>query len=39
MQYEMRGGDIQTKIKRCVYCGRFFKVHSNINKTRIVKRV
>ncbi len=30
---------ITTKIKRCVYCGYSFKVHSNQEKSRIVENV
>lgn len=29
--------DIVVKAKRCVYCGRSFKVHSCLPKTRIVQ--
>jgi uncharacterized Zn finger protein len=32
-------GDIISKVKRCVYCGHSFKIHSSIDKSRIVKRV
>jgi len=32
-------GNITESIKKCVYCGRSFKIHSNINKSRIVKKV
>lgn len=29
--------DITKKVKKCVYCGHSFKVHSTLLKTRIVK--
>jgi len=32
-------GDLTKKVKRCVYCGRSFKIHSNIANTRIVGQV
>jgi len=31
--------EINTAVKKCVYCGRSFKIHSNIRKSRIVKTV
>ncbi|MEK6963330.1 MAG: hypothetical protein AABX70_02795 [Nanoarchaeota archaeon] len=30
--------DITKAIKRCVYCGRYFKIHSTLDKSRIVGR-
>ena len=36
-RYQPRGGRIQEKAKRCVYCGRSFKVHASMPKSRIVK--
>jgi len=30
-------GDITKKVKRCVYCGHSFKIHSKLPKSRIVK--
>lgn len=33
----IRTGGITSKSKRCVYCGHTFKVHSNQEKSRIVK--
>lgn len=30
-------GDITKKVKRCVYCGHSFKIHSNLDKSRIIK--
>jgi uncharacterized Zn finger protein len=32
-------GDVTSKVKRCVYCGHSFKIHSSIEKTRIIKTV
>lgn len=29
-------GDITTKVKRCVYCGHSFKIHSSLPRSRIV---
>lgn len=29
-------GDLTKKVKKCVYCGHSFKIHSNIDKSRIV---
>jgi len=29
-------GDITKKVKRCVYCGHSFKIHSSLPKSRIV---
>ncbi|GIU69404.1 MAG: hypothetical protein KatS3mg002_0640 [Candidatus Woesearchaeota archaeon] len=37
MKYEPQKGRITKKNKRCVYCGYTFKVHSNIEKSRIIK--
>jgi len=30
-------GDMTTKVKRCVYCGHSFKIHSSLPTSRIVK--
>ena len=30
-------GDVTKKVKRCVYCGHSFRIHSNMDKSRIVK--
>ncbi|HJX05732.1 MAG TPA: hypothetical protein VJ461_03410 [Candidatus Nanoarchaeia archaeon] len=30
---------VASSIKTCVYCGHRFKIHSNLKKSRIVKRV
>jgi len=30
---------ITNKIKRCVYCGHSFKIHSNQEKSRIVEKI
>jgi len=30
-------GDLTKKVKRCVYCGKSFKIHSNQTKSRILK--
>lgn len=37
MNYMPKPGMITEKSKRCVYCGHTFKVHSNLEKNRIVK--
>ena len=29
--------DVSNKSKRCVYCGKSFKIHKNINDSQIVK--
>jgi phage FluMu protein Com len=34
--YQPQTGSITDKIKRCVYCGCSFKVHSNQVKSRII---
>jgi len=31
--------DISKAVKTCVYCGRHFKIHSNLEKSRIVKKL
>ena len=36
MNYDPKPGSITDKIKRCVYCGHSFKVHSNPDNSRIV---
>lgn len=38
-KYQPGGGMITEKSKRCVYCGRSFKVHSSLPKSRIVRRL
>ncbi|MFA6074095.1 MAG: hypothetical protein WC758_08310 [Candidatus Woesearchaeota archaeon] len=30
-------GDLTKKVKRCVYCGHSFKIHSTLLTSRIVK--
>jgi transcription elongation factor Elf1 len=30
-------GDIPKKVKKCVYCGFSFKIHSNLGTSRIVR--
>jgi len=37
MKYMPSKGDITKKVKRCVYCGHSFRVHSSLKKSRIVK--
>ncbi|MFH1506615.1 MAG: hypothetical protein ABIE94_06560 [archaeon] len=37
MKYQPMGGEITSKVKRCVYCGYSFKVHSSLKTDRIVK--
>lgn len=32
-------GGITSKVKRCVYCGHSFRIHSSIDNTRIVKEI
>ncbi len=39
MNYDPKAGAITTKIKRCVYCGHSFKIHANIDKSRIIERI
>ncbi|MBR9692859.1 hypothetical protein GOV07_02900 [Candidatus Woesearchaeota archaeon] len=34
-----RPGLVTSKTKRCVYCGRNFKIHGSMPKSRIVKKV
>lgn len=34
-----RPGAMSTKVKRCVFCGYSFKIHSNPEKSRIVKQL
>ncbi len=34
-----RPGEITGKVKLCVYCGRSFKIHSTLVKSRIVRLV
>lgn len=36
MKYQPKN---ELKKKRCVYCGHTFTVHSNIKKSRIVKKL
>jgi hypothetical protein len=38
MNYEPRGLPVK-KVKKCVYCGFSFVVHSGGNNTRIIKRI
>jgi hypothetical protein len=33
------GNSITDKIKRCVYCGHSFKIHSNQEKSRIIEKI
>lgn|GEM_PF-824327 len=37
-RYQPKTGVLTKKSKRCVYCGRTFKVHSSLPKSRIVKK-
>lgn len=30
--------DTHKKVKKCVYCGHSFKIHPNLDNTRILKR-
>jgi len=39
MLYDPKSGSLTTKVKRCVYCGYSFKVHTNPEKSRIIKEV
>ena len=39
MNYAPRKGLPMRKVKRCVYCGKSFTVHSGGNNTRIVRRL
>lgn len=32
-------GSLDGKKKRCVYCGRTFTVHSNIEKSTIIRKI
>ena len=34
-KYQPQGGEISKKVKKCVYCGCSFKVHSCLPKSRI----
>lgn len=34
-----RAGNISDKVKRCVYCGHSFKIHSDQVKSRIFKTI
>jgi acetyl-CoA carboxylase beta subunit len=36
MKTQPRGGDVTTKVKKCVYCGKSFKIHSSMRKSQIV---
>ncbi len=38
-RYRPQGGLLTAKSKRCVYCGRTFKVHGSLPKSRIVKKL
>ncbi len=31
--------EVSQKSKKCVYCGKTFKIHSNFKKTRIVREL
>lgn len=37
MKYNPKSGAITSKSKCCVYCGHIFKIHSTLEKSRIVK--
>lgn len=37
MKYSPKRGEISNKSKRCVYCGHTFKIHSDLEKSRIIK--
>ena len=37
--YNPTNNNITSKVKRCVYCGYSFKVHSNQEKSRIVNKL
>jgi len=37
MKYMPIKGKLSKKVKRCVYCGYSFKVHSSSEKSRIIK--
>ncbi len=32
-------GDMTSKVKKCVYCGHSFKIHSSQESSRIVKTI
>lgn len=38
-KYDPGPGEITTKSKRCVYCGRSFKVHPDQERSCIVRRL
>lgn len=38
MNYQPKG-DLNKKKKKCVYCGKTFTVHSNMNKSNILKKL
>ena len=37
MKYQPKEGTITEKVKRCVYCGRSFKIHASLNESRVHK--
>ena len=37
-KYGPKGNDLKNKSKRCVYCGRTFKIYKNVNDNRISGR-
>jgi hypothetical protein len=37
MKYDPKPGMITSKSKRCVYCGHTFKIHSDLEKSKIVR--
>ena len=37
--YDPKAGSLSEKSKKCVYCGKSFKVHSDLKKSRIVKEI
>ncbi|MFH1072484.1 MAG: hypothetical protein V1743_03585 [Nanoarchaeota archaeon] len=39
MLYDPKAGSITSKVKRCVYCGHSFKVHTSPEKSRIVQEI
>ncbi len=39
MKYQPTIGDITKKKKKCVYCNHTFLIHSNLDKSRIVKKI
>lgn len=39
MKYQPTPGSLSEKSKRCVYCGHTFKVHTNLEQSRIINVV